>query len=378
MAHTADRRAGGWFETRMATALSLIPELDEIVKNGTAEKRAEAIERISDLFLQGAAHFETQHVALFDDILVSLVPKTEIETRADLAERLSKLDNAPPTLVKQLAHENEIKIAGPILSHSPLLDDPTLVDIARGKSQEHLAAISGRPALSPSVTDVIVRRGDREVVRSVAANAGARFSEDGYSGLIKRATDDGMLAVAVGQREDISAASLKQLLSKSVDIVRRRLFDGAKPKQKAAINQALLEISAAPKAPQVRDFEPAQRAILALHEAGELDEAALLGFAKQHKYEESIAAFAALTGMRLSVVNQLVMGDRYDPILLLGKSIGLAWATVRALVVLRLGPGRVPAGPDIEDARLNYDRLSPATAQRVLTFWRARDKNLPA
>ena len=362
----------------MAAAFSLIPELDEIVKNGTAEKRAEAIERISGLFLQGAAHFETQHVALFDDILVGLVPATEIDTRVELAERLSKLDNAPPTLVKQLARESEIKIAGPILSRSPLLDDPTLVDIARGKGQDHLAAISGRPTLSPSVTDVIVRRGDRDVVRSVAANAGAQFSDAGSSGLIKRATDDGMLALAVGQREDISAASLKQLLTKSVDIVRRRLFDAAKPKQKAAINQAMVEISGAPKAPPVRDFEPAQRAILALHQAGQLDEATLLGFAKQHKYEEAIAAFAALTGMRLVVVNQLVMGDRFDPVLLLGKSIGLEWATVRALVVLRLGPGRVPSGPDIEEARINYERLSPATAQRVLVFWRMRDRNLPA
>ena len=231
----------------MAAAFSLIPELDEIVKNGTAEKRAEAIERISGLFLQGAAHFETRHVALFDDILVGLVPATEIETRAELAERLSKLDNAPPTLVKQLARETEIRVSGPILSRSPLLDDPTLVDIARGKGQEHLAAISGRPTLSPSVTDVIVRRGDREVVRSVAANAGAQFSESGYSGLIKRATDDGMLALTVGQREDLSAASLKQLVAKSVDVVRRRLFDMAKPQQKAAINHAMIELSGAPK-----------------------------------------------------------------------------------------------------------------------------------
>ncbi len=359
----------------MAAALSLIPELDDIVKNGSAEKRAEAIERISSLFLQGAARFETKHVALFDDILVGLVPATEIETRAELAERLSKLDNAPPTLVKQLAREAEIRIAGPILSRSPLLDDPTLVDIARGRGQEHLAAISGRKTLSPAVTDVIVRRGDRDVVRNVAANAGAQFSEYGYSGLVKRATDDGMLAMTVGQREDLPAATLKQLLAKSVDVVRRRLFDMAKPKQKAAINQAMIELSGAPKSqPLARDFEPAQRAILALHQAGNLDQAALLDFARQHKYEEAVAALAAMTGMRLNVVNQLMLGDRYDPVLLLGKSIGLEWATVRALLVLRLGPGKVPSGPDIEEARINYERLSPATAQRVLTFWRLRDK----
>lgn len=358
----------------MAAAFSLIPELDEIVKNGTASKRAEAIARISDLFLQGAAHFETQHVALFDDILIGLVPATEIDTRVELAERLSRLDNAPPALVKQLAREDEIKIAGPLLSRSPLIDDPMLVDIARMKGQEHLAAISTRPVLSASVTDVIVRRGDREVVRSVAANAGAQFSESGYSGLIKRATDDGMLALAVGQREDLPAASLKLLLMKSVDIVRRRLFDVAKPKQKAAINQAMVEISGAPKAQLVtRDFAPAQRAVLALHHAGELNEASLLGFAKEHKYEEAIAALSALSGIRLSTVNQLVLGDRYDPILILGKSIGLEWATVRALVVLRLGPGKMPSPPDIEEARVNYERLSSVTAERVLGFWRTRE-----
>ena len=363
----------------MAAAFSLIPELDEIVKNGTPKKRAEAIERISSLFLQGAEHFESQNVELFDDILIGLVPATEVETRVDLAERLSKLDNAPPTLVKQLAREDEIRISGPILSNSPLIDEPTLIDIARMKGQSHLAAISERSTLSPSITDVILRRGDRDVVRTVAGNAGAQFSESGYSGLIKRATDDGMLALTVGQRDDISPTSLKELLSKSVDMVRRKLFDVAKPKQKAAINKAMVEISGAPKAQLVtRDFAPAQRAILALHREGNLNEAALLGFAKEHKYEDAIAALSAISGMRLSTVNQLVLGDRYDPILILGKSIGLEWATVRALVVLRLGPGKIPSGPDIEEARVNFERLSQATAQRVLTFWRTRDKTKSA
>jgi len=359
----------------MAAVYSLIPELDDIVKNGSAVRRADAIARISDLFLQGAEHFETRHVAVFDDILVGLVPSTEIATRVRLAERLSVLDNAPPMLVRQLALEDEIRIAGPVLTRSPLLDEPTLIDVARNKGQSHLAAIAGRSTLSSPVTDVIVRRGERDVVRSVAANAGAAFSVSGYAGLIKRAADDGMLAIAVGQRDDISQDSMKQLLSKSADIVRRRLFDAASPKQKTAINHVMRELSGAPKAQLLtRDFAPAQHTVLALHRAGNLNEAALLGFAKHHSYEESVAAFSALTGMRLPTVNQFLLGDRYDPILILGRSIGLEWATVRCLILLRLGPGKTLAAPDIEDARINYERLAPATAQRVLAFWRARDK----
>ena len=106
-----------------------------------------------------------------------------------------------------------------------------------------------------------------------------------------------------------------------------------------------------------------------------MNEAALLEFAKQHNYEEAIAALSALSGVRLSTVDKLVLGDRYDPILILSRAIGVEWATTRALIVLRLGPGKVPSPPDIEEARVNFERLSSTTAQRVLGFWRARDTN---
>jgi hypothetical protein len=119
-----------------------------------------------------------------------------------------------------------------------------------------------------------------------------------------------------------------------------------------------------------RDFAPAQRAILALHNAGELDEAALFGFAKAHKYEESVAALAAMSAVKIATLDRLIAGDRHDPILIVGRAIGLEWATVRALILLRLGPSRVPAPAYIEGARVNFGRLMPSTAERVVTFWR--------
>lgn len=359
----------------MAVAYSLIPGLDDIVKYGNSKRRADAIRKISDLFVQGAAGYQPNHVDLFDGILVSLVPRTEIEARSELAERLSTLSNAPPLLVRQLVRDDEARIAGPLLSNSPLIDEPTLVEIARLKSQLHLLAISARSTLSTPITDVIVRRGDREVVRKVAGNSGAHFSQAGYSGLIRRAGEDGVLALAVGQRNDLSAPMLKDLLERSADTVRRRLFEIAPPDAKAAINRVMGEISGAvrPQQSGPRDFLPAQRLVAKLHNANDLNESALLGFAKAHQYEEAIAALSAMSGVRIATVDHLVMGERYDPILILGKSIGLDWATVRALIVLRLGPARAPSGPDLDEARANFERLVPSTAQRVLGFWRMRE-----
>jgi uncharacterized protein (DUF2336 family) len=357
----------------MTVATSLIPGLDEIVKNGDPKRRAEAARRITELFLEGAANLRPAHVDLFDRVLVDLVPHTEIAARSDLAERLSLLANAPRALVGQLAREDEISIAGPLLRRSPVIDEPALIEIARIKGQGHLLAMSERSALSPDLTDVIVRRGDREVVRRAAGNAGALFSLIGYSSLIKRASQDGVLTLTVGQRDDLSGPQLKELLAGSIDIVRRRLFDVVKPARQADIKQAMGEISGiAEEVESRRDFAPAQRKILALHEAGELNEAALLGFAKTYKYEESVVALAAMSGVKIATLDRLIAGDRYDPILIVGKTVGLEWATVRALILLRMGPHRVAAPADIESARVNFGRLMPSTAERVVSFWQTR------
>ncbi|MBC7579785.1 MAG: DUF2336 domain-containing protein [Tardiphaga sp.] len=360
----------------MAMTNSLIPELEEIVRSGDPKRRGDAVRKISDLFLRGASQFQPAHVALFDGILTSLVPETEVESRTELAERLSALGNAPPQLVAMLVRDDEIMIAGPLLRYSPQVDEAVLVDVAQVKGQMHLLAIAQRSVVSAGVTDVIVRRGDREVIRRVAGNSGASFSSLGYTGLIRRATDDGVLAVAVGQRDDLSGAQLKELLSQSAETVRRRLFDFSRPDQRAAINRALLEISGAPQhLALTRDFAAAQRSVAKLSQTDGLNEGALLRFARAHQYEETAAALAAMSGVRIATIDQLLKGDRDDPMLVLGRSIGISWATVRALMALRLGPDRAPAAADIEEARQNFERLVPATAQRVLTFWQTRDLN---
>jgi uncharacterized protein (DUF2336 family) len=252
----------------MTVATTLIPGLDEIVRNGNPERRAEAARRIAEMFLQDAAHLRPHHVDLFDGILIDLVPHTELIARAELAERLSLVANAPRVLVGRLARENDILVAGPILRRSTVLDEEALLEIARVKGQSHLLAMSERATLSPDLTDVIVERGDRAVVRRTAGNAGAEFSESGYTELIKRANQDGVLTLTVGQREDISDTRLKQLLAGSLDVVRRRLFDVARPERQNAIKLAQRSracpsdskasaISCRPSAPSWRCTRPA-------------------------------------------------------------------------------------------------------------------------
>ncbi len=166
---------------------TLIDELISSVAMGGAKHRLRVLQRITDLFVAGSRRYSGEQISLFDDVLQQLATEVERKARAKLAHQLARMDKAPPKLMRVLAFDNAIDVAGPVLANSPLLSDDDLVENAATKSQKHLYAISQRLKLSQSVTDVLVKRGNRRVVRTVAGNPGARFSLAGYGKLTARA-----------------------------------------------------------------------------------------------------------------------------------------------------------------------------------------------
>ncbi len=355
------------------SAPSAITELDDLVRNADPGRRAKAVRQLSELFVEGAPAFGSQHVAVFDTVLSALAPATESTTRAELAVRIAALSNAPPTLVGQLARDADVRVAGPLLRASPLIDESTLVEIARAMGQPHLLALSERATLGIPVTDVLVRRGERDVIRSLAGNDGAVLSSQSYSRLIKRAESDGMLAIAIGQRQDMSDELLHELLAGSVDLVRRRLFEAATPLRKASIAKAMEAITGnAPAQPlRQRDFAAAQRKVVEWHRAGRLNKETLLDLARTRKYEETVAVLSAVSAIPVAAIDTILTGERRDSVLVLGRALALEWPTVRALLAFR-SPDRMSPATNFELARANFERLSPTTAQRVVKFWKER------
>ena len=175
------------FRGRAAAAAghrSLIDELEAAVANRDIGARADILRRLTDLFVIAADQFSNEQLDLFDDVMCRLLDRIERSALAAFGERLSMVANAPPKVCRMLALDESVEVAGPLLSASAQLDDATLV--AGARTQDHMLAISRRKVLSEDVTDVLIKRGDRRVVVSTAANDGAQFSEYGYSALIFR------------------------------------------------------------------------------------------------------------------------------------------------------------------------------------------------
>lgn len=353
----------------MSASASLIPELEEVIQNASAERRARTVQRIANLFIDGASSFNEDHIGLFDDVLCRLVVEIEAKARSEMAQTLAPVPNAPSDLIHKLATDHDIAVAGPVLAQSARLQESELVELAKTRSQAHLAAIAGRVDLGEAVTDVLVRRGDSEVVRSVADNQTAKFSEGGFSALVKRAEEDEDLAQKVGSRPDIPPHLFRELLVRATAVVQQRLLASAKPETRAEIQRVLDKISKQyDSVAPARDYSAALRTVREMQLAGKLGEAELVEFANSKKFEETVAAVSVLCGVPVETADRLMAGDRPDPILILCKATDYSWSTVKAIIMSRPS-ARGTSNHSIDSAFANFEKLSNSTAQRVVRFW---------
>ena len=311
---------------------SVIAEIEEVLRSGSADRLDRTLRQITDLFVHGAPLYSEDHVQLFDDVLGRLVQEIEQRALAELATRLAPIENAPIGVVRRLAQDDDIAVAGPLLKRSPRLADAELADIALRKGQGHLLAISERPRIAEAVTDVLVRRGDQQVARQVAANRGAKLSEASFSRLVDRAAGDDVLAERVGRRPDIPPRIFRHLVMRATELVQRRLLAAARPETQAEISRIIAKVSREVVRPSF-DFRPAQKLVLDLHQAGELDEARLAAFADQGRFEEAVAALSLICAVPIPVIERLMTGERADPALILCKAAGFEWSTAQAVMI---------------------------------------------
>jgi len=357
----------------MANRASLIDELERALASGTSDQRIHTLARITDLFVVGAETYSDEQIDVFDDVMLKIAARIEAKSLARLSTRLAPLPNAPKRTVKQLAFHDDITVARPVLVASERLDESDLVDNARSKSQQHLLAISVRRSLSEATTDVLVERGDREVVRSVASNSGARFSNAGFLRLVTRSTGDDVLATRVGTRSDIPRAHYLKLLERASASVREKLT-ALNPPAALAVKTAVAEVTGRVRS-ETREasaaYAEARSQIEALFRGKQLNEQAICQFARERKFEHLVIALSMLCDVEVDVVERAMLDPGAEVVLILAKFANLSWTTAKAILLLQSAERGISVH-DLDQAMSNFSRLQPETARRVLGFYRTR------
>jgi uncharacterized protein (DUF2336 family) len=357
----------------MSGTNDLLQELEAAISQGTPERRLAALTYATDQLISG--RYSDDAIWMFGEVVSMLASEIEVTVRAQLANRIAPYAKAPTNIVNKLAFDNSIAVAGPVLRQSERLTDQALVDNAKTKSQEHLLAISQRKSLHPDVTDVLVSRGNQTVVRSVARNVGARFSDSGFWNLVQRSENDVTLAVDVGMRKDIPRHHFQMLIAKASDEVKARL-EAANPGAALEIRRIVTDVTGRIQAkfgPASRSYFAAKKQIGVLFDTGRLKEADVCEFAKARKFEEVTVALSLICDLPVNVVERALLDDRQDMVLILAKAAKLSWPTAQLLLVMCAGDASISAH-DMDSAMKNFSLLTVETARQVINFHKSRQQ----
>jgi uncharacterized protein (DUF2336 family) len=162
----------------MSARQALMREL-EVIPGGAHDRWVDTLRRITDLFIVTSSQLTGEQVDLFDAVLTHAMARVESTAHAELAERLAAIDRAPREVIRQLAHDDDINIAGPVLSRSNTLTSEDLLGLAQHMGEAHLLAIARRPALDQCVIEMLLDRVSPQVLAALACNAGAVSHESG-------------------------------------------------------------------------------------------------------------------------------------------------------------------------------------------------------
>jgi hypothetical protein len=352
---------------------SLISELEVSLRSGSRDDRVTSLRRVTDLFLATSDRLNDEQIEVFDDVLSRLMEHVETKALSEFSQRLAPIDAAPNDVVQTLARNDEVEVAEPVLAQSKRLTNDDLIEIAETKGQSHLRAISGRKQLAAPVTDALLRRGDREVVDRLAGNAGASFSDEGYTRMVDSAVENETIAEKLSRRVDIPLKQFRDLILRATEGVRARVLSIATPKDISEMQYFVASVDSEKRVPEMHDFTAAHKLVMQMQNDDKLNNEAILKFARAEKYEELVAGLSVRCAASLKLVEKLMRGEGYNALLVPCRAAGLDWMTVRS--ILKMRPCPLPISErDLGKANGEYAKLSQQTAVRVMGFWQAREK----
>lgn len=309
---------------------------EENRRRSILQKKQHPLYALTDLFLSAVPQLDDNSVEIVDTAFDLGLRISNVATLADISARIACVPNAPPRLIKRLACDTDISIAGPVLSQSPRLGDRDLCEIAAVSGNSHLLAISTRKRLASSVTDILLVRGDKEVVRNVVGNIAAELSNRGVARLLELAEGDRTIGARLNKRTDLPPSAIGR---GSTHAVSRRKDGSAK-------------------------IAAAERFAITLEQTGKLTEAKISALAAENRYQETIATISLMSRLKYQLIERMLRGPRLRELALVCKSLGFGTATMDAIWNLTISLNGTTQD-EIRDARGEFLATSTEIAESV-------------
>ncbi len=367
---TAAAKAGG---------VSRLKLLIDVAREGSTEKRADLLREITDVFMAAPDRYTSAEMQHFDVILSKVTESVEIALRAEIAEKLADVPNAPRNLVRQLAHD-EISVAEPILERSAALSEDDLIKVVRQRTQDHMKAISRRREVPESVSAELVERGDKDVLVTLASNQGARFTGDTITKLVEHSRVIADLQTPLTERYDLPpnlltqmyffvSSALKREILKRSDLLDPALIDEAIEGNRVRIlKQAIDDAS--------EELSDARKFVEAKIRTNSLNENLLKDLIEHRRSTEFLLCFAHYVGVDPSTAQRILSDRSYESLAIACRAASLERSTF-AKFIFGLQNGIEDQQKSMRVLEL-YLKVPQEAAERVMRFWRVRSEAVAA
>lgn len=357
----------------MSNARNKLESLVQLAHETSSERRRDLLREITDVFLDNPSSYSSTESQYFGDIMGKVAYDLERQVREELAKKLAAEAAAPPDLIKRLAGD-EIEVARPVITESPVLKESDLIEIAEQKGQEHLFAITKRSDIGERLSDVLVDKGDDRVVEGLVRNESAKIGRNTMEKVVARAESSAVLQAPLVDRPDLPADLMKDMLAFVTEDIKSKILEQTNMVNAEKLDELLDDVgNKLEQQPGMRRGGKSKPEVLIqeLLGRGELNEAKLVELARQRQVPELICGLATLAELDIPTTRRAIMDRTGEGLAIVCKSCGFSQTTFSTLVN--------HVWPDTERSIEQsctlialYNQVTMETAQRVMRFWRVR------
>jgi uncharacterized protein (DUF2336 family) len=347
-------------------------KLVDLARTTDSGVRRELLREVTDLFFETSGGRSERESALFDDVLQLVAAEMQDSVLAELSELFADANDAPVGLMRDLANHS-FEIAGPVLTRSKALDEPTLLQIVNYQSQPHIKAVAQREDVTEILSDAIVKFGDDTALDALIRNDAAKISRTSMEAAVDRARRNTFLHEGVVKRGDLPLDLLNEMYfvveNKLRDQIMTRnasvdpaTLDAALSKARARMSQNVGDMTA--------EAKNAMAFIQSKKNSGELNARLLVSLYREAKQTHFLYGLAEITNLETETVADLINRRDIDGLAMICRAAGIERPLFVTLAVLSCGGDEAMLRAE-EFGRL-YNNVPVEAAQRAMRFFKVR------
>jgi len=361
----------------MASENTNLHRLVELAKEPSSERRRDLMREVTDLFLEDPEGYSPTENSQFGEILAQVAKDVETVIRAELADKLADVPSAPGNLMKDLANDDAMEVANPVLQRSESLSEDDLLDIVKSKGHDHAMAVSRREDVSENLSDALVETGNADVLVSLVENKSAQISRTTMEKVVDRSESIPALQSPLLERSDLPPEMMNEMFFFVSKAIKEQIIE----KNGQLDESVIADLIAASQQQVVASLEQqtaqadrkAAKTVESLFRLKQLNERKLMEYLDNGQMDFFTFAFAKLGELDVKTARRILAHPDCEAIAVVSKATGFDRSSFSKMV---LKCGRTDTiFPEALNGLLRlYDSVPPEVAQRTMRFWRVRQK----